>query len=318
MRSSLFLAFVAALTFLPGASPAETYKDTFPSYVDWVEPAQQQRFGAIDMLHGTVPIGGDVANLVLPDTFYALTAEDARWVLETYWGNLPDPAVQALIFAKGRTPFDGSWAVVVNYVAAGHISDIEATTLDFKEILQGYRDSDAELNSERSKKGLPTLTTLGLGGEPGYDKVSHSLRFSLLLKQSDVQADLLNSNVWVLGRHGHVNLNVIGMGAQAAEINTAIPGLVSMITFTDGNRYDQFIPGVDTVSDGGLEALLGGGAAQVGIMVLVLAFLKKGIVLILLPAAWLWVKIKSALFNRSTPPATAALSENTPADDADS
>ncbi|OYX25955.1 MAG: hypothetical protein B7Z10_04615, partial [Rhodobacterales bacterium 32-66-7] len=80
-------------------------------------------------------------------------------------------------------------------------------------------------------------------------------------------------------------------------VDAAMPALIDMVALQDGNRYEDFVPGVDTVAAGGLSGLLGGGAAQAGLLVLLLAFLKKGgFVLLALPFIWL-----KNLFGRKPP-----------------
>ena len=68
-----------------------------------------------------------------------------------------------------------------------------------------------------------------------------------------------------------------------------------MISFTQGNRYSDYLPGTDTVAAVGIGGLIAGkAAAKAGLLVLLLAFLKKGAVLVLLPLFWL----KNKLFGR--------------------
>jgi len=92
-------------------------------------------------------------------------------------------------------------------------------------------------------------------------------------------------------------MNVLGSADQAAEVDAAMPDLIRLVTLREGHRYEDFVPGIDTVADGGLSALLGGGVAQAGLLVLLLAFLKKGgFVLLALPFVWL-----KNLFGRKPP-----------------
>ena len=297
----LFLAFPAG---------AETFKDAFPDIIEWVDPSQQERLGALEIQSDTLTLVEGVAALALPQNYYALNTADARWVMETLWGNPADSQTLALIFQRGTSPLDGSWAAAVTSSQDGHISDIEAATLDFNAILSSYRQADAAQNVERAKAGQPSLNTQGWSGTPGYDKPSHSLRYGLLLQQGDDPALWLNAHASVLGRHGMIDMNVIATAEQAAEVDKALPTLVSMVQFAPGNGYEDFIPGVDTVRDGGLSALMGGAAPSAGLLVLALLFLKKGAFLVLFPLAWVWVRIKARLFGR--PAALAAAPEADP------
>jgi len=290
--------FALGVTILaPAPLFAETMAEMFPAYVDWLDPAYQAPFGRLEIRSGTVEVAGGVYDLTLGEDYYALTGDDAAWVLGTLWQNLPDPSIGALVFKRGTTPIDDSWAVAIGHYPDGHISDEEADKMDYAAIIEARKDSDGEANRQRQAAGLPGLVTVGLAGTPGYDKASRALHFSVLLKYVDDNTDVLNANVWVLSRHGFVLMNVLGTPEHVPEVEAALPELTGMIALKEGSRYEDFIPGVDTIAAGGLSGLLGGGAAQAGLLVLALAFLKKGgFVLLALPFFWL-----KNLFGRKPP-----------------
>ncbi len=282
---AVLLAGLLSLSALPAIG--ETMKDVFPSYADWLDPALAERFAALEIHRGTQVMAGGEYELRLGEGYYALTGSDARWVMETLWQNLPDPELQGLIFQSGTSPLDDSWASTVYYFENGHISDDEAATMDYDAIIQSLKESDAEQNRQRREAGLPEITTVGLAGTPGYDRTQRALKFSVLLMQTGYDGQILNANAWILSRHGFVNLNVLGAAEQAAEVDARMPDLIGLVAMGAGNTYADYIPGVDTVAEGGLSGLLGGGAGQVGLVLVALALLKKFGVLIVLPVAWL-------------------------------
>ncbi len=290
----ILLAAALSLAALP--SMAETMKDVFPSYADWLDPGMAAKFATLQVHRGAQTMAQGEYTLQLGDGYYALTGDDARWVMETLWQNLPQPELQGLIFQTGTSPMDDSWASTVYYFENGHISDDEAATMDYGAIIQSLKDSDADQNRQRREAGLPEITTVGLAGTPGYDRTQRALKFSVLLKQAANDNELLNANAWILSRHGFVNLNVLGSAVQAGDVDAKMPELIGLVAMGDGNKYEDFVPGVDTVAEGGLSGLLGGGAAQVGMMVLALALLKKFGVLVVLPIAWI---VKKARGNRA-------------------
>lgn len=281
-----------ALSFAPAALMAETMKDVFPSYTDWLEPTLASSFGALEVHRGVLNMGEGEYDLNLGDKYYALRGPDARWVMETLWQNLPDPTLQALVFRSGTSPLDGAWSVAVFYFEDGHISDEEAGAMDYNAILQSRKDAEPELNRQRREAGIPELVTVGLVGTPGYDLVAHALKFALLLETPGENFKHLNANAWVLSRHGFVNLNVIGAAEHASEVDAALPDLVKLVSFAEGNRYGDYIPGVDAVAEGGLSSLLGGGAAQVGLIAVAIALLKKFGFLLVLPVVWLFGRLR--------------------------
>ena len=81
----------------------------------------------------------------------------------------------------------------------------------------------------------------------------------------------------------------------ADQVRAAAPDLLAMTEFTEGNRYSDFKPGVDKVAAVGIGGLIAGKVlAKTGLLVMLMAFLKKGFILLLLPLFWL----KSAIFGR--------------------
>lgn len=275
-----------ALALLPVPIAAETMAEVFPDQVEWLEPGYQDRFAKLELQRGTIDVPGGIYQLDLGPEYCALTGSDAAWVFEALWDNLPDPDVAALVFQSGTSPVDDSWAVAVSYYAEGHISDDEADRMDYEAIVQSRREAEPEANRQRREAGLPELMTIGLAGTPGYDKTARALHFSVLLNSPSYEGELLNANAWVLSRHGFVLLNVIGDASHAAAADEAMPNLVRLVSFSEGNRYEDFIPGVDTVAEGGLNALLGGGA-QLTLVALGIALLKKFGFLLAVPLVWL-------------------------------
>ncbi|WP_333817922.1 DUF2167 domain-containing protein [Tabrizicola sp.] len=282
---------VASLSLFAQPLAAETMKEMFPSYTDWIDPALADRFGALEIHRGPQVLAGGDFTLAVGDAYYVLSGEDARWVLADLWQNLPDPDLQALIFQSGTSPLDSAWASTVYYFEDGHISDEEADTMDYQAIITARKNAEPEANRRRREAGLPELTTVGLTGTPGYDRASRSLTFSVLLDVAG-GGQSLNANAWVLSRHGFVNLNVLGLPEQAADVNAKMPELIGMVSLPEGNRYQDYAPGVDALAEGGLSGLLGGGAAQAGLLLVALTLLKKFGVFLVLPVIWLVKRLR--------------------------
>ena len=173
--------------------------------------------------------------------------------------------------------------------------------MDYAAIIQTRKNGNAKANRQRLAAGLPELTTIGLAGTPGYHKATRSLHFLVLLDYSADGTKVLNADIRVLSRHGfvlmNVLMNVLGTPDHAPEIDAAMRGLIGLVTLNDANRYEDFDPGLDIVASGGFSAVLGGGAAQAGLLVLLPAFLKKGS-FVLLALRFIWLK---KLFTRKPP-----------------
>lgn len=80
---------------------------------------------------------------------------------------------------------------------------------------------------------------------------------------------------------------------QLAEINEAREEILSMAAFNEGFRYEDYNASTDKLAAYGLGALVAGGVAKkTGLLVVLLAFLKKGGVLIFVALAAMAGKIK--------------------------
>ena len=169
--------------------------------------------------------------------------------------------------------------------------------MDYAAIIQTRKDGNAKANRQRLASGLPELTTIGLAGTPGYDKATWSLHFLVLLDYPADGTKVLNADIRVLSRHGFVLMNVLKTPDHAPEIDAAMRGLIGLVTLNHSNRYEDFDPGLDIVGSGGFSAVLGGGAAQAALLVLLPAFLKKGS-FVLLALRFIWLK---KLFTRKPP-----------------
>jgi uncharacterized membrane-anchored protein len=283
---------LAALAFaltLAGPAPAESFREAFPDLTAQLDPALAGRIGALDLKHGTMALPGGVAEVTLPEGFYGLAAADAQYVIGDLWGNPADTTVLGLILKAGTTPLDpAAWAVVLQYDPIGHVSDDDAGSIDFASLLADMQAGTEEENAARRDAGFPAMELVGWAEPPHYDAAERKLFWAKRLRFEGDAAETLNYNIRVLGRQGVMVANFVAGMDQLAEVQAAAPAVLKMIAFTSGNRYADFDPGIDTVAAVGIGGLIAGKlAAKAGMLVLLLAFLKKGGILLLLPLLWL-------------------------------
>ena len=94
-------------------------------------------------------------------------------------------------------------------------------------------------------------------------------------------------------------MSFVGGMEQLAEIKAVIPTVMAMPEFTVGARYQDYVPGTDTVAAYGIGALIAGKvASKAGLMVIALAFLKKGWIVIVLALGGIW-KLVARFFGRT-------------------
>lgn len=79
-------------------------------------------------------------------------------------------------------------------------------------------------------------------------------------------------------------INFIAGMDQLDDVEAAVPDVLAMVNFTEGNRYSDFNPKIDTVAAIGIGGLIAGKVmAKTGLLAMGLVLLKKFGVVLLLP-----------------------------------
>ena len=236
---------------------------------------------------GAITLPGGAASLDLPEGFHYLSPEDTESVLVTAWGNPPGNETFGMI-VKGPDDVlaDDSWAVVVGYEEDGYVSDEDADSIDYDELLASMQESSRESNAARIEAGYDEVELVGWAATPRYDKAANKLYWAKELRFGDIPVNTLNYNVRILGRQGVLVLNLVATTSQLEEIERVIPIVLEMTNFNPGHRYSDFDPSVDQVAAYGLAALVAGNvASKVGL------FAKLGVLLVVLKKFWIFIAI---------------------------
>jgi uncharacterized membrane-anchored protein len=234
---------------------------------------------ALNKQTGTIPIVGGKAEIVVPEGYYFLNADDARKVLVDLWGN-PVSSIgdlQGMMFPAAMTPIsEGNYGVVVEWNGEGYVADSDAAEL---------QDADAIL-TELKRGDDPRGHIVGWAEPPKYDPAGHLVHWAKAIQFTGEPGQTLNYDIRVLGRGGFVTLQFIAGMEDWPAVKSAAPHYLAMTHFTEGNRYEDHKMG-DSVAGGGLLGLIGigavGGAAvakKAGLLGIIAAFGKKGLVLI--------------------------------------
>lgn len=291
-RLACWIAAAAALLIMPAAhaQPAA------------VPPEIQQQIARIQSrLH---PVTGDVrieaANVVLHlgEDYYFLPPEEARLILVEGWGNPPESAqnVLGMVFPAGRTFADDTWGAVITYEATGYVRDDDADSADYDELLAQLREGEAAVNEERTRRGYPAQHLVGWAQAPTYDRRTHSVIWAQNIRFEGSRENTLNYDIRLLGRRGVLSLNMITVMSKLAETRAAAVRFATTAEFLPGSRYADYQEGTDQVAAYGVTGLIAAGlgvtlAKKAGLIAILLAFAKKGFVLIIaavaLIVAWL-------------------------------
>jgi len=210
---------------------------------------------------GMITLKDGLAKINLKENFRFLDHENAEKVLHDIWGNPPDPDTLGMIFPSDVGPLDkNSWGVVIEYEENGYVKDNDAATIDYDKLLKQMQQQTHDDNPERQKEGYSTFELVGWAAPPHYDKDTHKLYWAKDIKVGDDTEDTLNYNIRVLGRRGVLDLNAIAGMSDFTAIDKKMPEVISMVDFQTGNTYADFDPKVDKIAEGGLIALVAGGA----------------------------------------------------------
>jgi len=267
--------------------------------------ALQKLVDSLQWKEGSIPIEGGLANLVLQGGYRYLDPSDTNKILSDLWGNPPGQKTWGMFFpANTDVRSDSAWGVVVEgFEADGYVKDEDADKMDAAKLLKDMQDAQEESNEERVKAGYHALELVGWAMPPHYDKEAKKLYWATDIKAKGGNGHSVNYYVRILGRKGYLVLNAIGGLEQLPEMQSATPQILSMVEFTDGNRYTDFNPKTDKVATYGLVGLIAGAAglkiaAKVGLLAL---FAKKfGFIALALKKLWfviaagvvgLWKKI---------------------------
>ncbi len=247
----------------------------------------EEFLASLNFQRGTITLPGGVASLTLPAGFHYLSPEDTESVLVTAWGNPPGNETLGMLL-KGPEDIlaDESWAVVIAYEEDGYVSDENADSIDYAQMLANMQESSRESNAARVESGYDEVELVGWAATPRYDKADNKLYWAKELRFGSIDVNTLNYNVRILGRKGVLVLNLVATMPQLQEIETVIPTVLAMTNFNPGHRYADFDPGVDEVAAYGIGALVAGKiAAKAGL------FAKLGVLLLALKKFWIFILI---------------------------
>lgn len=263
-------------------------------------PAQmsaEEFLASLTFQSGKIDLPNGIAALDLPPSFRYLNPADTNRVLVDAWGNPPGGETLGMIFPADVSPLSRSgWGIVITYEEDGHVSDEDADTIKYDELLAEMQASMEEANAERKSQGYEPIALVGWAETPSYDKASHKLYWAKELAFGDAQDHTLNYNIRVLGRQGVLVLNAVAGMDQLSLIKTEMPGVLAATNFGAGNGYTDFNSDTDKVAAYGIAALVAGGAAaKLGFFAKLFALLIAFKKFIIIGAIALGVGIKKLL-----------------------
>lgn len=284
MMKQLFPLILAGTIALGSPLSAESFDKMFPGLAEQLPEEIRPGLEGMDLQQGKVSIGGAMATLDIPEGYYYLGPDDANFVLGVLWGN-PVSDTLGMIFPTDYSPVhNNAWGIEVTFDDIGYVSDKDADSYDYDELLKDMQASTREDSRWRVENGYTSIELIGWAAAPRYDAESRKLYWAQQLRFGDTEGDTLNYNIRVLGRKGVLVLNFISGMDKLQEVEAAAPEVLAMVDFTEGNRYVDFNPDVDKVAAVGIGGLIAGKVlAKSGLFAILLVFLKKFWFVALLP-----------------------------------
>ena len=276
-HSLIILSMIFALLYGTLTMAQESYEEELTPE-ETAELEEMRAFwDSLDRQKGDVTLLDGVVTLAVPDDFYFLGSHDAERVLVDEWGNPPGQDVLGMLFPEKYTPFDGdSWAVTIEYSDEGHISDEDAASIDYGDLLDSMQADTRDANPARIEAGYESVTLKGWAEPPHYDQVGKKLYWAKELQFGEADYTTLNYEIRSLGRVGVLSMTFIAATQQLNEINASRDTVLAMATFNPGHTYSDFDPSIDKVAAYGIGALITGKvAAKAGLLTGLIILLKK-------------------------------------------
>lgn len=237
---------------------------------------------------GTINLRKAGVTMDMGDNYYFLKPKDSQKILGDLWGNPANPDVLGMIFQRGTDGYSNDYAVAVYFEPVGYVSDEDASTIDYDDLLKDMKDQTRDEAAARRAEGYEGMDMVGWGADPKYDAQNHTLSWAPLLKFDSAETNTLNYNMRFLGRKGVLEFRYIADEEALPILNEAIPAMADLAAFNPGHRYSDFDPKTDKVAAYGLAGLVAGGAVakKLGLMGFLILFLKKGWIIIIAALAF--------------------------------
>lgn len=226
--------------------------------------------------HGSIKLANGIATIDVPPGFKYLDSVQAEKVLTEVWGN-PKSSASSLgfILPEKQDVLTGGYVFNIEYNPIGYVKDDDAADVKYDDLLAEMQEEALDGNSEREREGYPPIIIVGWASKPYYDPKRHILHWAKEIKFGKDSLNTLNYNVRVLGRKGVLVLNAIATMDNITAVKADIPHVLSIVNFSDGNKYTDFDSGIDEVAAWTIGGLVAGKVlAKVGFFALVLKFWK--------------------------------------------
>ncbi|MCH5224896.1 MAG: DUF2167 domain-containing protein [Muribaculaceae bacterium] len=294
------IALMALMSFGIAKAQDNSYPEyeeyaNYPAYDDY----EQMRLYSEDKLVGqsgivNLPTGNFYLNV--PQGYLFLNAQNTRHLLVDYWGN-PEERLNGvlgtLVKENDEVYYNVETAYVVSYDPAGYVSDKDASSINYSDLLKEMQKIVKE-ESDQNPSGTK-WELLGWGWQPSYDKDKKVLAWSKhyrITEPGGIQSEVLNYDVRILGKEGFVVITAVASPEAKAELLAANNFIINSVDFKPGYTYADFNPKTDHVAEWTIGGLIAGKVlAKAGVWAVLAKFSKIIILAVIGFFAMMWKKI---------------------------
>jgi uncharacterized membrane-anchored protein len=283
LMRKLLLSLLVALLFnhYSNAAGGEDSLKAYEMYIDSIERTLRYETGKVVLPDGTIELN-------MPAGFRFLNKEQSNFILTDLWNNPLRQDVLGMLFPEdSRLSSDSTYAFIISFDPIGYVKDKDADKIDYDQLLADMKSGEAAGNARRASLGYDAIHLIGWAQEPYYDRQTRVLHWAKELKFGEDNYSTLNYDIRVLGRKGVLSLNAIGAMHVLDEVKKDIDKVLTIATFTPGNRYVDFDPKTDEVAAWTVGGLVAG---KILVKAGAFKFLKIAVIAIaaLLAGGWKW------------------------------
>lgn len=235
---------------------------------------QQIESDSIKGQTGAITLSQAHCTINVPDGFVYLDPEDAKHLLVDYWDNPEEKyeGVLGTLVSEYAGVFDDvNTAYIIFYSDAGYVSDEDAESIDYDELLKNIRETIEEENKSETSKQKWEL--VDWAWNPTYDKQKKVLGWARHYRVDG--EDVVNYDVRVLGKAGYVIIKAVGGPEDKDELLAANSDIVDCVKYDKGYTYADFNPDTDHVAEWTIGGLVAGKVlAKVGFWAILAKYAK--------------------------------------------
>ncbi|WP_169749151.1 DUF2167 domain-containing protein [Flavihumibacter petaseus] len=263
MRVPVLAGLFLLAAFSSSADPLDSVSSE-PKEASALLPRLKRELDSIDrklvFYTGKVQLADGAVELTVPEGFYFIAGDQARFILEEIWGNMPDMDVAGMLVRTGfeATRLDNDHSFVISYSNVGYITDSKNIQLDHNQLLETLEDNMKKSNVVREEMGYNTMKVTGWVMVPYYDSFKKALYWASRIRANGSEEEILNYNLRLLGKNGVIKINAVATMDQLAAIKQELPAIIAQTRFAQGQSYADFKPGTDTASTWTMPEMVAG------------------------------------------------------------